>query len=145
VGAIVVAIGNTLRGDDGAAHRLADLLGTGPEVDVRRVLQLTPELAEAMAHATTVVFADADPQAGAVQWEPLGVTEGRSSISHSMAPAELLALARRLYDFRGAAYVCHIPARDFSPGSALTRVAEAGARRGAALVSALVTSSASPY
>jgi hydrogenase maturation protease len=133
---MVFAIGNTLRGDDGAAHRLADLLSAGPGVDVRRVQQLTPELAEAMAHATTVVFADADPGAETVRWERLGATAGRSSISHSMAPAELLALARRLYDFRGTAYVCHIPARDFTPGSALTPVAEAGARGGAGFVAA---------
>ncbi|MBZ5590992.1 MAG: hydrogenase maturation protease [Acidobacteriia bacterium] len=136
--ALVVAVGNTLRGDDGVAHRVADLLGARPEVDVRRVHQLTPELAEEMAHATTVVFVDADVEASAVRLERLTPNAQRAPITHTMTPNELVMLAERLYGFQGAAYLCRVPAEDFAAGGALTPVAEAGARAAARKVAELL-------
>ena len=44
--ALVIAIGNTLRRDDGVAHHVSDLLNVHPDVETRAVLQLTPEMAD---------------------------------------------------------------------------------------------------
>ena len=129
--ALVIALGNTLRGDDGVAHRVADLLGLRPGVEVRRVQQLTPELAEEIARAATVVFVDADAEARAACLEPLSAKAQPAPITHTMTPNELIMLAGRLYGFRGEAYVCRVPAKDFAAGSALTHVAEASARTAA--------------
>ena len=126
--ALVVAVGNTLRGDDGVAHRVADLLGAHPGVEVRRVHQLTPELAEEMARATTVVFVDADVQASAACLERLTATPQSAPITHTMTPNAVVMLATRLYGFQGEAYLCHVPAQDFTAGGPLTPVAEVGAR-----------------
>lgn len=125
--ALVVAVGNTLRGDDGVGHRVADLLGARPGVEVTRVHQLMPELAEEMARATTVVFVDADVEASAAWLERVTPKAQHTPITHTMTPNELVMLAGRLYGFQGAAYLCHVPAEDFTPGGALTAAAEAGA------------------
>ena len=135
---LVFAIGNTLRGDDGVAHRVADLLDARPEVEVRRVAQLTPELAEEVAGAASVVFVDADPSAGEVRLERLAATPGRGPISHSMSAGELITLAERLYGFHGVAYLCHVPAQRFAAGEELTAVAEEGARAAAESVTELL-------
>ena len=126
--ALVVAVGNTLRGDDGVAHRVADLLGVRPGLDVKRVQQLTPELAEEMAHAATIVFVDADVESRSAWLEPVPAAPQRGPITHTMTPNELVMLAGRLYGFQGEAYLCHVPAEDFTPGGGLTPLAEAGAR-----------------
>jgi hydrogenase maturation protease len=131
VASLVVTVGNTLRGDDGVAHRVADLLGCRPGVEVRRVHQLTPELAEDMAHARTVVLVDADAEATAVCLERLTPNPQPAPITHAMTPNELVMLATRLYGFQGEAYLCHLPGEEFAAGGALTPAAEAGARTAA--------------
>jgi hydrogenase maturation protease len=135
---LVIAIGNTLRGDDGVAHRVADLLGGPPGVDVRRVHQLTPELGEELAQAKTVVFVDADVKAAMVRLEPLTAVSQPAAITHTMSPNELVMLATRLYGFEGEAYLCRVPVQDFAPGSTLTPTAEAGALAAAKKVAELL-------
>ena len=61
-GVLVIACGNTLRGDDGAGPEVGELLaveleGTGAEVVV--VDQLLPELALDASRSGRVVFVDA--------------------------------------------------------------------------------------
>jgi hydrogenase maturation protease len=138
VQALVLAIGNTLRGDDGAAHHVADLLGARAGVDVRRVHQLTPELAPEVAGAQTVVFVDADTAGTETRMERVTAAPRCSSLSHGMAPDELIRLAEQLYGFRGVAYLCHVPARDFTPHGALSEATEAGVHEAAKLVTVLV-------
>jgi hydrogenase maturation protease len=135
---VVLAIGNTLRGDDGVADHVADLLGARSGVDVRRVHQLTPELAEELAHATAVVFVDADPRATEARLERLIPAPQRSPLTHSVTAGELVMLAEQLYGFQGVAYLCHVPAEDFTEGDSLSEVAEAGARAAAQCVLALL-------
>ena len=139
---VVLAIGNTLRGDDGVADHVADLLGSRSGMGVRRVHQLTPELAEEMAHATAVVFVDADPGAVEARLERLVPTPQRSPLTHTVTPGELVILAEQLYDFQGVAYLCHVPAESFTEGDSLSEVAEAGARAAAQCVLALLVNGA---
>lgn len=122
----VVAVGNTLRADDGVAHRVADFLDL-PGLMVRRVHQLTPELAEEIARAPIVVFVDADVETRAARLERLAAKAQPAPITHTMTPNQILMLAERHYGFRGEAYLCHVPAEDFAAGGGLTHVAQAGA------------------
>jgi hydrogenase maturation protease len=139
---VVLAIGNTLRGDDGVANYVADLLGVRTGLDVRRVHQLTPELAEEMAHATAVVFVDADPGAAEARLERLVPKPQRSPFTHTVTPGELVMLAEQLYGFQGVGYLCHVPAENFTEGDSLSEVAEAGARVAAQCVLALLVEGA---
>ena len=139
---VVLAIGNTLRGDDGVAAHVADLLGARSGLDVRRVHQLTPELAEEIAHATAVVFVDADPGVTEARLERMVRAPQRSAFTHTVSPGELVLLAEQLYGFQGAAYMCHVPAENFTECDSLSAVAEEGARAAAQCVLALLVNGA---
>jgi Ni,Fe-hydrogenase maturation factor len=114
VSVLSISIGNPLRGDDGVAHRVLDLLEPARDLIKRSVLQLTPELAYEIAQAETVVFIDADPTAREPRIEHIANRQPRGTpLAHSMTPAEVVYLAQRLYGFSGAAWVCHVPAARF--------------------------------
>jgi len=128
---LCIAIGNSLRGDDGAAHRVLQLLDPR-ELRLRSVLQLTPELAAEIASAESVLFLDADLSSAQPCVEPIPENACRTPpLAHSMSPPEVVALARRLYGFCGKAFLCRLPAASFEIGEELSRPAEA-ALRGAA-------------
>jgi Ni,Fe-hydrogenase maturation factor len=115
--ALVIAIGNPLRRDDGVAHRVP----TPPGVEMRAVLQLTPEIAAEIAHYDTVVFVDADIDASQVRVEPVDSAPSPSPLTHVSRPSEIVALARSLFGFAGEAYTCRIPVSDLSEGEELSR------------------------
>jgi len=136
VRALVVAIGNRLRADDGVAHHVADLL-TG--VTLRRVHQLTPEIAAETQDVDTVIFLDADPAANGPSLQRIdGSVETAGSLSHSMTPDTLIAMASRLYGFRGEAWICRLYARDFSPSTEISPEAAAQLEPAAQLVQQLL-------
>lgn len=145
---LLLAVGNVLRGDDGVAARVLDHVldrwGAGAGAQAMTVHGLTPELAEAVASASAVVILDADVTAATVTLEPLPeATAGRSAsrvLSHSLTPTALIALARQLYGFTGAAWLCRLPARQLAYGTALSAVAEAAAGEGARQLRALLGS-----
>ncbi len=114
--ALLIACGNPLRRDDGAAHRVLRFLAPAPDRVFREVLQLTPELAEEIARFDRVVFLDADAGSNVLAIEPLCRTMAHSPLSHFSTPAEIVALARALFGFAGDALLCRIPADDFSAG-----------------------------
>ncbi len=135
---LLIAIGNSLRRDDGAGHRVVELLAPPPAVAVRNVFQLTPEIAEDLTGYGTVVFVDASVATDEVKLEPVEPGAGPAPISHSLAPAEVIALARELFGFEGRAWLCHVPGVDFEDGEGLSAVAEANARTAAARLRALL-------
>jgi hydrogenase maturation protease len=138
VRALVIAIGNRLRADDGVAHRVADLLQV-PSAKLRRVHQLTPEIAADMQDAETVVFIDADPRAEGPSLERIaGSVETAGFLSHSMTPETLVAMASRLYGFHGEAWICRLCARDFSPSTEISDEAAAQLEKAAQLVEQLL-------
>jgi hydrogenase maturation protease len=101
---LVLACGNTLRGDDGLAPWLAKWAAERfrARTDVRVVSrqQWTPELAEEVASAATVLFLDCsvDSEAGAVGLAPVEAAEYTPGmITHHLGAAELLGLGRALY------------------------------------------------
>lgn len=116
---LLLATGNPLRGDDGAAGELLRLIPPASGLETLQLHQLAPETAESIAPFARVVFLDADARAVLPVIEPLPAA-ARSPLTHAVHPGEIVALARSLYGFAGEAYLCRIPARDFSPGCALS-------------------------
>jgi hydrogenase maturation protease len=132
---LLVAIGNTLRRDDGAAHRVLELLELPAGIKSISCHQLTPEMSEEIAAADAVVFIDADVNPGPAQLEPLEPGAGLNPLGgHFLQPQELLAIAQRLFAFRGVAWLCHVPGADFGDGEELSPMAEANARAAARLI-----------
>jgi len=132
---LLVAIGNTLRRDDGAAHRVLELLPLSAGVETLCCHQLTPEMSEEIGAADTVVFIDADVNPGPARLEPIEPGAGLNPLGgHFLRPQELLAIAQRLFAFRGEAWLCHVPGADFGDGEGLSPVAEANARAAAQLI-----------
>jgi hydrogenase maturation protease len=103
---LLLGYGNPGRLDDGLGPAVAaHFEGLGlPNVTVQTDYQLSVELAEELGHHEVVLFADA-AVSGAEPFEVREVTpaDGVSFSTHSVSPAELLGLARRLFraDCRG--------------------------------------------
>lgn len=101
---LILACGNTLRGDDGVGPWLASWAEErfGGETSVRVVSrqQWTPDLAEGVAEAGSVLFVDCaiDLPPGEVRIVPVGpAASSPARATHHMGAAELLALSEELY------------------------------------------------
>ena len=101
--ALVLACGNSLRGDDGAAlHIVRELQegGCDPETQIHFEHQWTPELAEPISEANVVIFVDASTALapGEIACQRVKpIYKSPASLSHQTTPASLLALAEELY------------------------------------------------
>ena len=92
-------------------------------------------MSEEIAAADTVMFIDADVNPGAAQLEPLAPGAGLNPLGgHFLRPQELLAIAQRLFAFRGVAWLCHVPGADFGDGEGLSPMAEANSHAAAQLI-----------
>ena len=101
---LILACGNTLRSDDGVAPRLADWaqerFHDQPQVRVISRQQWTPDLAEDVAAADSVLFVDASIKSppGRVRLTPVSSrVDGAAPDSHHLSANQLLGLARSLY------------------------------------------------
>lgn len=118
---LVIGYGNTLRSDDGAGQRAAELVESWNIADVRSLMvhQLTPELATEIALAERVIFVDAiaaEQVQSTVKIEKL-VGEDMSQVSgHDCHPRYLLSLTKKLYQKEPPAYWVLIPAMQFEFG-----------------------------
>jgi hydrogenase maturation protease len=101
---LLLACGNTLRGDDGIGPWLADWaeerFSEEPALQVISRQQWTPELAADLAEADAVIFVDCSEasEAGAIdliEVAPAPQTEGIGT--HQVSAAELLGIALELY------------------------------------------------
>jgi hydrogenase maturation protease len=136
--ALLIGIGNALRGDDGVGPLLVEEWreeatgreAAGGEAACAVVHQLTPELALAVAEARRVLFVDAwvNPYPSEPWIEPLRPRRDGSADEaggHGWGPLAVVALAERLYGWRGEAALLRVPAYAFPHGTALS----AGLRR----------------
>jgi Ni,Fe-hydrogenase maturation factor len=89
--------------------------------------QLTPELAESIAAAESVVFVDAavagEISVGLCKIEP---TVAAQTMAHAANPGALLCLAKTLYGRRPSAYWLTIPIDNVSFGNEFSPLAEVG-------------------
>ena len=101
--ALVLACGNSLRGDDGVGWRIGSLLLEDPPCDGIEVIltqQLLPEHAELVSRADTVVFLDCSVlnPLGMVTTTPILASGNQPSIlTHHVNPEALLQLAQNVY------------------------------------------------
>jgi hydrogenase maturation protease len=101
---LILACGNTLRGDDGIGPWLAEWaeerFGDNAEVRVVASQQWTLELVDEVARAASVLFIDcsADSEPGAVTVVPVEpAADSQGLATHHLGASELMAVARDLY------------------------------------------------
>ena len=101
---LVLACGNTVRGDDGAGPWLAqwatERFQHEPSVRILADHQWTPDAAEDLARAESVIFIDCaiDSDPGAVRVLPVAPASSVEALAtHHVGAPELLALARDFY------------------------------------------------
>ena len=102
---LILACGNTLRSDDGVGPWLADWVekrfSSQPEIRVIARQQWTPDLAEDIAHADSVLFIDCSVESAPGSINLISVypsVQTQSLATHHQGAPELLSLARDLYD-----------------------------------------------
>ncbi|MBN2573302.1 MAG: hydrogenase maturation protease [Deltaproteobacteria bacterium] len=115
---LLYGFGNPARGDDGLGPALVEAIAALalPGVRVDANYQLTVEDAAEMGHYQAVVFVDAATDGPSPFWfsriDDSGV--GRLGFSsHSVTPAEVVALARDLFGTKVAAYALGIRGHAF--------------------------------
>jgi hydrogenase maturation protease len=112
---LVIGYGNTLRGDDGVGPRVAEAVSNLRLPGVRTLVcpLLTPELADQISRAGTVIFVDAAVDApGEVQWRKLQPNETSQLMAHAADPRTMLAIARDVFGHAPNAWWLTIPAVD---------------------------------
>jgi hydrogenase maturation protease len=125
--ALVLACGNTLRGDDGVgwwiAGRVEQYFGSC-DVEVEFVRQLTPELSDQVSCAELVIFVDCSSivAPGDVSVLPVSPAELLPRIlTHHLDPASLLRLSADLYGrIPDEAYVVAVGGESFELVETLT-------------------------
>jgi hydrogenase maturation protease len=127
---LILGCGNPLRCDDGVGWQAAVQLFRTialPEVEVLPCHQLTPDLAEPVSHADTVLFIDGTHggRAGDFHCEEIHASEADAPFSHHVTPESLLGMARDLYGAFPRAWLLTICGRSFEHGETLSAEVEA--------------------
>src|SRR3954466_9885930 len=130
---LIVAYGNPLRCDDGVAWRAADALAnTFPESDVEilRLHQLAPEVADAAQNRELVLFVDAacvddieNVRSGEIRVREIQTRAGHRGpghFSHVYSPEKALDLARELYNATPKSAVITVAGENFEHGDRLS-------------------------
>jgi hydrogenase maturation protease len=140
---LIIGYGNTLRGDDGAGIRAAELVAQRfPEAACVCTHQLLPELAEQIAASDIVVFLDAEADitrprvqtAAPAQNQPLAQT-------HFTSPQSLMQLSAELYQrIPSYAIIAGIPAAHFEFSESFSAATEEALHETVEIVSSLLRS-----
>lgn len=120
---VAFALGNPIRGDDGAGPAIAaGLAALLPGLEVVEAAELLPEHAEAVADADGVLFLDASVSGtpGEVRTAPVAPRAARAAMLHALVPEELLGLARALHGRAPPAALVTIAGKDFAFGESLS-------------------------
>jgi hydrogenase maturation protease len=144
----VIGYGNTLRGDDAAGIRAAELIAKRrPEIECVCMHQLMPELAEQIAESDTVIFFDAD--VNVVQPNVRLVVpsvEDDQPRTHFISPESLLRLSQLLYQRMPLkAYVIGIPASQFEFSEELSESTKKAVEESVILAESLLLSGNSKH
>jgi hydrogenase maturation protease len=101
--ALLLACGNPLRGDDGLGGWLATKVQeqfASSQLEVVASRQFTPEMAEPISTADTVIFLDcsATSEPGQISRHPVeATTKPARLMTHHMSPESLLWMSQELY------------------------------------------------
>lgn len=142
---LIIGYGNTLRGDDGVGPRVAEAVEKLQLPNVRTLIcqQLSPEHADPIARAGTVIFVDAavdGPQE--VQFRPLEPGDSSQLMAHAADPRTMLALARDVFGHAPKAWWLTIPAVNLEFSEALSAHTERGCAEAVEKIQALCRSRA---
>jgi hydrogenase maturation protease len=98
--ALLIGVGNTLRGDDAVGIRVAERARSRfPQLDVLCAHGLSPELADTVAQYDLLLIVDASLTAASLQVSAvIPASSGAKIQAHTMTPAGLLGLAAALYE-----------------------------------------------
>jgi len=149
--AVIIAYGNPLRNDDGLAWSVADALERklGPaSVEIVRLQQLTPELAEKVSRFQTVIFIDAewpdrrDRQPGDVHLEEIAAQDfgftAHTRFSHFLTPSVLVNLAAKLYGANARAFSVTVTGQNFDHGQSISPAVQSALPRIASRIEQLL-------
>jgi hydrogenase maturation protease len=128
-GLLVLGYGNTLRSDDGVGPKVAEAIEALalPGVRTLSCALLTPELADPVSHARTVVFVDAAVDAPReVQLRELAPAASSQLMAHAANPATMLALARDVFGLAPEGWLLTIPVEEMGIGEHLSPFAQRG-------------------
>jgi hydrogenase maturation protease len=122
---LVIALGQSLRRDDGAAAILVDGVPLPDGCTLRVLPQLLPELVDDLARVSRVLFVDAAVDRCEPTLEPIpsGSDSSRSQstgFSHFASPCGLLELCHSLHGIRPIAHALRLPAFDLGFGEGLS-------------------------
>jgi hydrogenase maturation protease len=132
---LIIGYGNSLRQDDGAGLKLAELLTLAchrakVQATQRQVQQLTPELVLDIARpdVQAVIFADTRTMASDtdlwVQIKPLPMNEKPNDntgvVGHYLAPETLLLFASMLYGGQPPSWLATVPGSHFGHGETMS-------------------------
>jgi hydrogenase maturation protease len=113
---LVIGYGNTLRGDDAAGVKAAELIAQHhPEFEYIYLHQLVPELAEQIGEYDIVFFIDAQKDIAQTNARLIAPSVGADQPrTHFISPESLLSLSQQLYQhLPEKAYIIGIPASQF--------------------------------
>jgi len=102
-GMLIIGYGSLLRGDDAAgflvARELERHFHNDADVEVWAAPQLTPEMAEAIAECSFVLFVDAScgDAPGEIHAKRVEADAASNRFTHHLSPASLVAAAQNLY------------------------------------------------
>ncbi|HKW30416.1 MAG TPA: hydrogenase maturation protease [Verrucomicrobiae bacterium] len=128
-GLLVIGYGNPLRCDDGVGPRVVEAIEELHLPDVRTLTcqQLSPEHAEPISRARTVIFVDAAVDAPTeVQLRKLAPGQTSQLMAHAADPRTMLALARDVFGHAPEAWWLTIPAVKLGFGDGLSPAAQRG-------------------
>lgn len=126
---LLIGYGNTLRRDDGVGPKVVEAIAALqlPGVETLSRDLLTPELADPISHAETVIFVDAAVDAPSeVQLRLLAPTDSSQIMAHAANPRTLLALARDVFGHVPKAWWLTIPVKDIGIGEHFSDLARRG-------------------
>src|SRR4030042_264457 len=135
---LLIGFGNPARADDGLGPALAEIIESKniPAVTVEADYQLAIEDSSQIAENDIVIFADASANCGEpFSFEPLTARESGSFSSHSVEPAEVMALAENLFGSKASGFILAIRGYEFDQfGASLTEKAKANLRKAVVFV-----------
>lgn len=139
---LLIGFGNPARADDGLGPALAEAIEakniSGVTVDAD--YQLTIEDSAHVAEHNIVIFADASINgAEPFSFETIEAKEYDSFSSHSVEPAQVLALAENLFNSKAAGYILGIRGYEFDDfGSLISEKAKANLEKAVDFVEKLL-------
>ncbi len=150
---IVIGYGNTLRSDDGAGQRVAEIIAHWhlPQVRSISVHQLTPELAAPIAEAELAIFIDVyqveaqselenDIRVISIDPTTYKQYDPNKGTGHITDPHSLLYLTDLVYGKTPVAWWMLIPAVNFEFGDRLSTLTTAGIARAIPLIQQIIQS-----